>query len=213
MPHKPNPKILPDGRVSLRILVREELFHFISFEDWVNFAQIRFRNHGHDSRSAICVDSDGMICTRGKQFREARYPVRTYAVDDRAFEAVGKASSMKHPISVERRALALILKRLALMDGSGRGPWFGNESREVIQLLNSALSESVARPERERIPMMNREETIKRLIEAAVPEFKTALRALLNGASSYRFMIADGSNVHPILIWEKTTDDGEAPGN
>ena len=97
-----NPKILPDGRVSLRIVVREELFHFIHFDDWVNSAQIRFRNHGHDSRSAICVDSDGVICTRGKQFREARYPVRIYAVDDRAFEPVGALETRKPPEDGER---------------------------------------------------------------------------------------------------------------
>jgi hypothetical protein len=47
-----------------------ELFHFIGEDDWINHAQMRFRNHGHTSQSAICVDATGKVCTRGLHIRE-----------------------------------------------------------------------------------------------------------------------------------------------
>lgn len=71
------------------VKVGELLFEFSSFDDWCDRAQILFRNHGHDSRSAMCVDSDGLICTRGKQFAEAVFPVRVYAIDDPPFKPCG----------------------------------------------------------------------------------------------------------------------------
>ena len=74
------------GRLRVRIQVIEELFHFISMEDWIQSAQLRFRNHGHTATTAVCVDRHGMVCVRGKQFKVASYPVRVYAVDEPPFK-------------------------------------------------------------------------------------------------------------------------------
>ena len=73
----------------LKIRVREELFHFIHFQDWIDHAQLRFRVHGHNAESTICVDQTGLICTRGKHFQLAKYPVRVYAVDDAPYKPQG----------------------------------------------------------------------------------------------------------------------------
>ncbi len=73
----------------IRIKPIEELFHFIHFDDWINHAQKRFRNHGHTNQSTICVDEAGMVCTRGKHFKQARYPVRVYAVDEAPYKPTG----------------------------------------------------------------------------------------------------------------------------
>ncbi len=73
---------MPPDAIRLTIEVREELFHFIHYQDWSDHAQKRFRNHGHTPRTAICVDAAGAVCTRGGQFKAAVYPVRVYAVDD-----------------------------------------------------------------------------------------------------------------------------------
>ncbi len=69
-----------------RILVREVLFTFKDFRDWVNHAQGMFRAFGHTAGSTLCVDLRGMICTRGKHFQEARYPVTVYAIDDPPYQ-------------------------------------------------------------------------------------------------------------------------------
>lgn len=75
------------------IQVFEELFQFASMADWVSAAQIRFRNHGHTSQTAICVDSNGMVCVRGKQFATAVYPVRVFALDEAPYEPCGMQGS------------------------------------------------------------------------------------------------------------------------
>jgi len=78
----------------------EELFHFIHFKDWMQTAQMRFRNHGHTNESTICVDEAGMVCTRGKYFKQAKYPVRVYAVDDPPYQPSGMTGG-RGPISQE----------------------------------------------------------------------------------------------------------------
>jgi hypothetical protein len=72
---------LAGGEITVMIHPLDELFHFISERDWIDAAQMRFRNHGHTSQSVICVDAKGKVCTRGLHFRTAAYPVRVYAVD------------------------------------------------------------------------------------------------------------------------------------
>jgi hypothetical protein len=65
------------------------LFHFENFQDWVCTAQIAFRNLGHTHETTLCVDQNGMVCNRGKQFKEAAYPVSVYAIDDPPFKPSG----------------------------------------------------------------------------------------------------------------------------
>lgn len=77
------------GKLRLRIQVDEELFHFIDFPDWVNHAQLRYRNYGHTSESTLAVDSKGLVCVRGKQFMNASYPVRVYSVDEAPYKPTG----------------------------------------------------------------------------------------------------------------------------
>lgn len=77
------------GDLRLRIRVLEELFHFISLDDWINAAQVRFRNYGHTAQTTISVDATGTVCVRGKQFKAARYPVRVYAVDEAPYKPCG----------------------------------------------------------------------------------------------------------------------------
>lgn len=72
--------------MTIQINVLDELFHFISFDDWLEHAQLRFRNSGHTNSSAVCIDAVGMVCTRGKHFKTAKFPVRVYAVDDPPYE-------------------------------------------------------------------------------------------------------------------------------
>jgi len=79
----------------VKIQVLEELFHFISLEDWIDHAQRRFRNHGHTSQTAICVDQYGLVCVRGKQFKTARYPVRVYAIDEAPYQPSGMLGERK----------------------------------------------------------------------------------------------------------------------
>lgn len=78
-----------DGHLRVKVRVLEELFHFSSMDDWINAAQLRFRNHGHTAQTTICVDQDGMICVRGKQFKTAVYPIRVYAVDEAPYAPSG----------------------------------------------------------------------------------------------------------------------------
>jgi hypothetical protein len=73
----------------VRILVREELFRFVTMRDWVVHAPARFRQVGHTSGSTICVDANGLVCARGKQFNEAVYPVRVFSIDDPPFKPLG----------------------------------------------------------------------------------------------------------------------------
>lgn len=75
--------------VQLTLFVREELFHFTSEPDWIQAAQVRFRNHGHTAQSTICIDSAGLVCARGLHFQQAVYPVRVYAIDDAPYAPAG----------------------------------------------------------------------------------------------------------------------------
>ena len=62
-----------------------ELFRWNSFEVWCNHAKRDFRSHGVRGENCICVDQLGYICTRGKQFMEAKernsFPVVCYLID------------------------------------------------------------------------------------------------------------------------------------
>lgn len=71
------------------VCVGELLFEFSSFNDWVRHAQLWFRDAGHTSGSTLCVDSHGLICTRGKMFSIAHYPIYVYAIDDPPFTPQG----------------------------------------------------------------------------------------------------------------------------
>ena len=76
----------------IQVRVGEKLFEFESMENWISTAQIKFRNAGHTSESVICVDDDATIVTNGKQFEEAKYPVRAYAIADAPFYPSGMRS-------------------------------------------------------------------------------------------------------------------------
>ena len=73
----------------ISVNVGEELFQFTSMNDWIRKAQLAFREHGHTSESTLCVDSEGLICTWGKMFRVAKYPIRVYAIDDPPYKPHG----------------------------------------------------------------------------------------------------------------------------
>ena len=77
------------------VQVRELLFEFASHAQWVRTAPYLFRQHGHSSESTLCVDQNGLICARGKQFGEAVYPVMVFAIDDPPFEPTGMRGERK----------------------------------------------------------------------------------------------------------------------
>jgi hypothetical protein len=87
------------GQLKLRVKVIEEVFHFVSFDDWVESAKRRFRNNGHTAESVICVDRNGMICTCGREFKIALYPVRVYAITKAPFEPTTSMRSEREPIA------------------------------------------------------------------------------------------------------------------
>jgi hypothetical protein len=76
-------KTAPVG--GLNFLHYGELFRWESFEAWVNRAALDFKRHGVKGEHCICLDQLGHICTRGKQFIEARdrnlFPIVCYLVD------------------------------------------------------------------------------------------------------------------------------------
>lgn len=86
--------------MTLTIHVREEVFHFISMEDWIHHAYSRYRNHGHTSETTIAVDQKGIVVCRSKQFEHAAYPVRVYAIDDAPYEPMGVLGK-RRPATVE----------------------------------------------------------------------------------------------------------------
>lgn len=71
--------------MTINVQVREELFQFGSYLEWVGRAAMWFRRAGHTCESTICIDQNGLICSRGKQFGEAVYPITVYAIDDVPF--------------------------------------------------------------------------------------------------------------------------------
>jgi hypothetical protein len=84
-----------DAAMKIRVNVIEPLFNFLSQDDWIRNAQKMFRAHGHTSQSTLCVDADGLICVRGKQFSVAKYPVMVYAIDDAPYETAGMTGKRK----------------------------------------------------------------------------------------------------------------------
>jgi hypothetical protein len=79
------------------VQVGELLFLFTSEDDWVEHAQIRFRSVGHTPQTAICIDVDGHILTRGAHFKLASYPVKVYAIDDPAYPPSGMLARTSAP--------------------------------------------------------------------------------------------------------------------
>lgn len=71
--------------MKITVQVFEALFQFSSGEDWIASATVRYRSYGHTSESTIAVDSNGMICARGRHFGLAVYPVTVYAIDAAPF--------------------------------------------------------------------------------------------------------------------------------
>jgi len=65
--------------------VGPELFHFSSFDQWVNKAKSWFANCGFRKWEWICLDAAGRICTSGKDFARASdentYPITVYLID------------------------------------------------------------------------------------------------------------------------------------
>ena len=67
------------------VLVKgKKLFDFTSFNDWVNTAQRKFGSVGLRSNQYLCIDTQGNVCTKGKEFHTARdngwFPVTVYQV-------------------------------------------------------------------------------------------------------------------------------------
>jgi hypothetical protein len=68
----------------IEVEVEEMSFEFLSEADWVANAHAFFRRSCLTSESAICVDTLGRICIKGKEFKRAEvegtYPIRVYAI-------------------------------------------------------------------------------------------------------------------------------------
>ena len=73
----------------VKVQLGEMLIQFESFDNWTSRAQQLFRNSGHTAQTALCIDSEGHICTRGGHFKMAAYPVKVYAIDQMPFEPCG----------------------------------------------------------------------------------------------------------------------------
>ena len=62
----------------------KKLFDFYSFNDWVNTAQRKFRSVNLRPNHYLCIDTQGNVCTEGKEFHAARdngwFPVTVYQV-------------------------------------------------------------------------------------------------------------------------------------
>ena len=69
--------------MTIQVQVGREEFSFASYQDWVARAQDRFRSAGllGHSHEYVCIDSAGWICTCGRNFRTAQYPVTVYLID------------------------------------------------------------------------------------------------------------------------------------
>ena len=62
----------------------KKLFDFPSFNDWVNNAQNKFLAVNVRPNHYLCIDTQGNVCTKGKEFHTARdngwFPVTVYQV-------------------------------------------------------------------------------------------------------------------------------------
>ena len=67
----------------ITIMVGDEIFSFSDFEEWCDTAKYKFESAGFVGRRAICVDSQGRLCFRGKDFMLARddgsFPIRVFS--------------------------------------------------------------------------------------------------------------------------------------
>ena len=66
----------------MAIQLGQALFRFENFADWVNHTKSKFRNAGVGSYEVVCIDATGHICTIGKYFKDADYPITVYRVRD-----------------------------------------------------------------------------------------------------------------------------------
>jgi len=66
--------------------VKEELFRFSDFDDWVNNAPERYVNGGIPPKYTVALDTGGRTCLSGKEFMTARdegtFPVIVYSLKD-----------------------------------------------------------------------------------------------------------------------------------
>jgi len=66
----------------IMIAVGEELFMFLTFDNWCNSAQHKFADAGVTSKDVLAIDNKGRICQKGLEFMRARdeeeFPVRVY---------------------------------------------------------------------------------------------------------------------------------------
>lgn len=68
--------------MKVEIDVDGEMFHFDSEQEWVNKAQSWFANSGVRRGHYICIDANGRVCEKGKEFMRATaektYPITVY---------------------------------------------------------------------------------------------------------------------------------------
>ena len=66
------------------IIKGKKLFEFTSFNDWVNTAQRKFGAVSLRPNHYLCIDTQGNVCTKGKEFHTARdngwFPVTVYQI-------------------------------------------------------------------------------------------------------------------------------------
>jgi hypothetical protein len=64
--------------LTIRLVVKRELFSFHCEQDWVNKAQRRYANCGVRKGFYITLDAGGRVMHMGKCFKNATYPVKVY---------------------------------------------------------------------------------------------------------------------------------------
>lgn len=86
--------------MTLEITVGAEVIRFSSYQDWIARAQDKFRDAGLIGRSHeyVCIDTAGRICTCGKNFKTAQYPVAVFLIDPTP-TAHPEASDVRESIS------------------------------------------------------------------------------------------------------------------
>lgn len=85
----PDPVTTAPAAANVRqVQLGPELFHFDSFQQWVDKAQGWFKSAGQRSCDHICLDAAGRVCMIGRDFMRARdegtFPVTVYLIDPKA---------------------------------------------------------------------------------------------------------------------------------
>ena len=82
---EPDAITTPLPPIGIRIAPYPELFRWNSFTEWCNRARRDFIRAGVSGPQTLCVDARGRVCTRGKQFMQAKddgaFPVIVYLID------------------------------------------------------------------------------------------------------------------------------------